>query len=50
MVVADIQAAHAELKGRGVDVTPVEVMPWGSLVFFADPDGNKWALQQLPPR
>jgi len=50
MVVADIEAAHAELQGRGVDVSPIQVMPWGSFVFFADPDGNKWALQQLPAR
>lgn len=47
MVVADIHAAHAE---RGVDVSDVEVHPWGSFVFFSDPDGNKWAVQQLPPR
>lgn len=50
MVVADIEAAHAELKGRGVDVSPIDVQPWGSFVFFSDPDGNKWSLQQLPPR
>ncbi len=50
MVVADIEAAHAELQGRGVDVSPIDVKPWGSFVFFSDPDGNKWALQQLPRR
>jgi catechol 2,3-dioxygenase-like lactoylglutathione lyase family enzyme len=50
MVVKDVQAAHRELKGRGVDVSPVEVMPWGSFVFFSDPDGNKWSLQELPAR
>jgi catechol 2,3-dioxygenase-like lactoylglutathione lyase family enzyme len=50
MVVSDIEAAHAELSERGVDVSDVQVFPWGSFVFFNDPDGNKWAVQQLPPR
>jgi predicted enzyme related to lactoylglutathione lyase len=50
MVVSDIEAAHAELRERGVDVSGVEVYPWGSFVFFSDPDGNRWAVQQLPPR
>jgi catechol 2,3-dioxygenase-like lactoylglutathione lyase family enzyme len=50
MVVSDIHAAHAELAGRGVEVTDVQDFPWGSFVFFADPDGNRWAVQQLPPR
>jgi catechol 2,3-dioxygenase-like lactoylglutathione lyase family enzyme len=48
MVVADAEAARAELLGRGVEVSEVDVMPWGSFVFFSDPDGNGWALQQLP--
>ena len=50
LVVSDIQAARAELAGRGVDVTEVQEFPWGSFVFFSDPDGNGWAVQQLPPR
>ena len=50
MVVSDIEAAHAELAERGVDVSDVQVFPWGSFVFFDDPDGNRWAVQQLPPR
>ena len=50
MVVADIDAAHAELTARGVGVGPVQDFPWGRFVFFADPDGNAWAVQQLPPR
>ena len=50
IVVADIHAAHAELSERGVDVSDVQVFPWGSFVFFSDPDGNGWAVQQLPPR
>ena len=50
IVVADIHAALAELAERGVDVSDVQVFPWGSFVFFSDPDGNRWAVQQLPPR
>ena len=50
LVVPDIQAAHAELVQRGVDVSEVQEFPWGSFVFFSDPDGNGWAVQQLPER
>jgi predicted enzyme related to lactoylglutathione lyase len=50
MVVDDIEAARAELTGRGVDVSDVADYPWGRFVFFADPDGNRWAVQQIPPR
>jgi predicted enzyme related to lactoylglutathione lyase len=50
MVVSDVRAAHAELAGRGVDVSEVRDFPWGSFVFFKDPDGNGWAVQQLPAR
>jgi hypothetical protein len=52
MVVSDVAAARAELAGRGVDVSEVQEFPWGSFVFFffSDPDGNGWAVQQLPAR
>jgi uncharacterized glyoxalase superfamily protein PhnB len=50
LVVADADAAHDELAGRGVEVSEVQDFPWGRFVFFADPDGNRWAVQQLPPR
>jgi predicted enzyme related to lactoylglutathione lyase len=50
MVVADINAAHSELSGRGVDVSDVQEFPWGAFVFFNDPDGNGWAVQQPPAR
>jgi catechol 2,3-dioxygenase-like lactoylglutathione lyase family enzyme len=50
LVVADIHAAQAELFARGLDVGEVQTFDWGSFVFFADPDGNRWAVQQLPPR
>ena len=48
VVVENAQAAHDELAARGVEVSDVDVQPWGSFVYFSDPDGNKWALQQLP--
>jgi catechol 2,3-dioxygenase-like lactoylglutathione lyase family enzyme len=48
VVVADVEAARAELVGRGVEVSDVQMFPWGSFVFFSDPDGNTWAIQQLP--
>jgi catechol 2,3-dioxygenase-like lactoylglutathione lyase family enzyme len=50
LVVPDINAAHAELLERGVDVSDVQEFPWGSFVFFSDPDGNGWAVQQPPAR
>jgi predicted enzyme related to lactoylglutathione lyase len=50
MVVSDVTAAPEELVGRGVEVSEVEEFPWGSFVFFKDPDGNGWAVQQLPNR
>ena len=50
LVVDDIEAAHAELSGRGVEVSDVQDFPWGRFVFFRDPDGNGWAVQEIPPR
>jgi uncharacterized glyoxalase superfamily protein PhnB len=47
-VVDDIEAAHAELTARGVEVGDVQDFPWGSFVFFSDLDGNAWAVQSLP--
>ena len=47
MVVDDIEAAHAHLADRGVEVSEVQDFPWGRFVFFADPDGNRWAVQQI---
>ena len=47
-VVESAQAAHDELAARGVEVSDVDVQPWGSFVYFADPDGNRWSLQELP--
>jgi predicted enzyme related to lactoylglutathione lyase len=50
LVVSDVNAARAELAERGVEVSEVQEFDWGSFVFFSDPDGNGWAVQQLPAR
>jgi predicted enzyme related to lactoylglutathione lyase len=50
LVVDDADAAREELLARGVEVGEVQEFPWGRFVFFADPDGNAWSVQQLPPR
>jgi uncharacterized glyoxalase superfamily protein PhnB len=50
LVVDDIEIAHNQLRGRGVDVSDVQDFPWGRFVFFRDPDCNAWSVQQLPPR
>jgi catechol 2,3-dioxygenase-like lactoylglutathione lyase family enzyme len=47
MVVGDAEASRQELADRGVNVSDVQVFPWGNFVFFQDPDGNGWALQAL---
>jgi catechol 2,3-dioxygenase-like lactoylglutathione lyase family enzyme len=48
LVVPDIEAARAELVARGIEVGDIQRMPWGAFVFFSDPDGNGWAVQELP--
>ena len=50
VVVADVAEARRRLVANGVDASEVDAQPWGSFVYFADPDGNTWALQQLPKR
>jgi predicted enzyme related to lactoylglutathione lyase len=50
VVVADIEDARQDLTSRGLDVGDVQEFPWGRFVFFSDPDGNRWAVQQVPPR
>jgi len=50
LVVADADQARAELAERGVEVGDVQDFPWGRFVFFSDPDGNAWAVQQVPRR
>jgi predicted enzyme related to lactoylglutathione lyase len=50
LVVPDAEAARAELLARGLEVGEVQEFPWGRFVFFADPDGNAWSIQQVPDR
>jgi catechol 2,3-dioxygenase-like lactoylglutathione lyase family enzyme len=50
LVVDDIEAARSELAGRGVEVGDVQDFPWGRFVFFDDPDGNGWSVQEVPQR
>ena len=50
VVVPDADAARAHLLENGVDATEVDDQPWGRFVFFSDPDGNRWALQQIVPQ
>jgi predicted enzyme related to lactoylglutathione lyase len=50
LVVADADAARAELDAAGAGPSEVQEFPWGRFVMFADPDGNRWSVQELPPR
>src|SRR5215469_223515 len=50
MVVADAAAARKHLIGNGVAASEIDVQPWGTFVYFSDPDGNTWALQEVPAR
>jgi len=50
LVVSDVHAARAELADRGVEVGEVQNFDWGSFVFFSDPDGNQWSVQEIPAR
>ena len=47
LVVSDIEAARTQLLDGGVEVSEVQDFPWGRFVFFADPDGNRWSVQQI---
>ena len=50
MVIESANDAHEELKSRGVEVSDIEALDWGTFVYFSDPDGNSWALQEMPHR
>src|SRR5262249_48835921 len=50
LVVGDIEEARARLAGGGGGVSEIQDFPWGRFVFFKDPDGNAWAVQQIPER
>ncbi len=47
LVVADAGEARTELAGRGIDVSEIQEFPWGKFVFFSDPDGNAWSVQEI---
>ena len=50
VVVADADAAREQLLANGVEASEVQEHPWGRFVYFSDPDGNRWSLQQIPTR
>ena len=50
LVVSDAHAARQQLLERGVEVGEVQDFPWGKFIFFSDPDGNRWAVQEVLPR
>ena len=50
LCVKDVDVARAELTSRGVEVSEIVEYPWGRFVYFADPDGNKWSVQEAPGR
>jgi len=47
LVVEDIEEARERLAGGGVEVSEIQDFPWGRFVFFADPDGNAWSVQEI---
>jgi len=47
VVVEDVDKARAHLVENGIEASAVQDFPWGRFVFFSDPDGNGWALQQI---
>jgi uncharacterized glyoxalase superfamily protein PhnB len=50
IVIADADAAREQLVSKGVQASDVDEQPWGRFVYFADPDGNTWSLQEIPPQ
>jgi catechol 2,3-dioxygenase-like lactoylglutathione lyase family enzyme len=50
VVVEDVEASRQALTERGVETSEVQVLPWGSFIYFSDPDGNTWSVQQIPSR
>jgi catechol 2,3-dioxygenase-like lactoylglutathione lyase family enzyme len=47
LVVEDAGTARDDLRSRGVDAGDVQEFPWGRFVFFSDPDGNGWSVQEI---
>ncbi|MDQ1587384.1 MAG: hypothetical protein QOJ77_549 [Microbacteriaceae bacterium] len=50
IVIADADAAREQLVSKGVQASDIDEQPWGRFVYFADPDGNTWSLQEIPPQ
>jgi predicted enzyme related to lactoylglutathione lyase len=50
VVVADIEEAQRELRGRGVETSEIDDQPWGRFIYFSDPDGNTWSVQEISGR
>ena len=50
VVVADVEAIQRDLRSRGVETSEIQDYPWGRFIYFSDPDGNSWAVQEIPPR
>jgi catechol 2,3-dioxygenase-like lactoylglutathione lyase family enzyme len=50
LVVADIEAARQHLLDHDIEASEIDRQPWGAFVFFSDPDGNRWSVQEIPPR
>jgi predicted enzyme related to lactoylglutathione lyase len=50
VVVKDVEAVRQALTARGVETSAVDKQPWGWFIYFSDPDGNTWSVQQIPPR
>ena len=50
VVVDDVEAVKKVLTDRGLETSEVDVQPWGSFIYFSDPDGNTWSVQQIPIR
>ena len=49
-VEADVEAIQRDLRSRGVETSEIQDYPWGRFIYFSDPDGNSWAVQEIPPR
>ena len=50
VVVADVEQAQRELRGRGVETSDIDDQPWGRFIYFSDPDGNTWSVQEISGR
>ena len=49
VVVKDAEAVQKALRSRGVETSEIDKQPWGWFIYFSDPDGNTWSVQQIVP-